>query len=103
MTAKEQLQQLVALMSEEEAAAALDELRWRFSDEEETLSEEELALVRQGLEEIRRGKYVTLEELKRRYAECATPSVYRAVRRRTSTASIRPRAGASFGASTTSP
>ena len=69
MTAKEQLQQLVALMFEEESAAALDELRWRFSDEEETLSEEELALVRQGLEEIRRGEYVTLEELKRRYAE----------------------------------
>ena len=66
MTAKEQLQELVAMLSEDEAAEALDELRWRFSDEEETLSEEELALALQGLEEIRRGDYVTLEELKRR-------------------------------------
>ena len=69
MTAKEQLQEFVAMLSEAEAAEALDELRWRFSDEEETLSEEELALALQGLEEIRRGDYVTLEELKRRYAE----------------------------------
>lgn len=69
MTAKEQLYELVVLLSEDEAAEALDELRRRFSDEEEMVSEEELALARQGFEEIRRGDFVTLEGVKRRYAE----------------------------------
>ena len=64
MTVKDELHQLVDLLPDTEAAAALDYVRWLLADED-TLSEEELALVERGLEEIARGEYVTLDELKR--------------------------------------
>ena len=64
MTVKDELHQLVDLLPDTEAAAALDYVRWLLADED-TLTEEEMELVRRGQEEIARGDYVTLDELKR--------------------------------------
>ncbi len=63
---KEELHRLVDEMSDREALDALDHVRWLLSDEEETLTEEEMKQVEQDFEEIRRGEYVTRDEIKRR-------------------------------------
>ena len=63
-TIKEELHELVELLPDAEAADALDYVQWLLA-EEDTLTAEEMELVRQGMEEIARGDYVTLDELKR--------------------------------------
>ena len=68
MTVKEELHSLVDQLDADNAAEALDYLRWLVTDSE-TLSEEELAFVREGEAQIARGEYVTLDELKRSLAE----------------------------------
>jgi hypothetical protein len=64
MTTKEELSELVNSLSDEEAADLLDYAHWLL-EESEALTTEELARVRQGEEQIRRGDYVTLDKLKR--------------------------------------
>ena len=64
MTVKDELHQLVDLLPDTEVAAALDYVRWLLADED-TLTEEEVALIERDLEEIARGEYVTSGELKR--------------------------------------
>ncbi len=63
-TIKEEIHELVELLPNAEAADALDYVQWLLA-EEDTLTAEEMELVRQGMEEIARGDYVTLDELKR--------------------------------------
>jgi hypothetical protein len=64
MTTKEELRELVSTLSDELAADLLEYARWLL-EESETLTPKELARVRQGEEQLRRGEYVTLEALKR--------------------------------------
>ena len=64
MTAKEELHALVDGLADEDAAEALDYLRW-LQAPGDTLSEEELGQVREGEAEIARGEYVTLADLTR--------------------------------------
>ena len=64
MTVKEQLHQLVDQLPDADAEEALDYLLWLLA-EEDTLTDEELALVELGEAEIARGHYVRLEDLKR--------------------------------------
>ena len=64
MSAREELHELIDELDEIDAAAVLDHLRWLLSDGE-ALSPEALAKVRRGEEEIARGEYVTLDELRR--------------------------------------
>lgn len=64
MTVKEALHRLIDELDEIDAEEALDYLQWLLSDSD-TLTEEELALERQGEEEIARGEYITLDELQR--------------------------------------
>lgn len=66
---KEELRRLIDQLSDREAFDVLDHVQWLLSDEEETLTEEELAQVEQDFEAIRRGEYVTLDEIKRQLAE----------------------------------
>jgi hypothetical protein len=68
MTVKEELHSLVDLLDEDDAEEALDYLRWLASDTE-TLSEEELAAVREGEAQAARGEYTTLAELHRLFDE----------------------------------
>ena len=63
-TAKEELRELVERLNDEDTAEALDYLRWLESPGE-TLSEEELAQVREGEADIARGEYATLADLTR--------------------------------------
>ena len=63
MTVRENLHQLVDTLPEErleEALNFLDQL-----DDDDTLTPEEEAAVERGLEDIRQGRTITLEELKR--------------------------------------
>lgn len=64
MLAKEELRDLVETLSDVDAAALLEYAHW-LHEESETLTTEELARVRQGEEQIRRGEYITLDTLKR--------------------------------------
>ena len=64
MTEREELHKLIDELDDIDAAEALDYLRWLLS-EGDTLSPEELEMVRRGEEEIARGEYVTLAELRR--------------------------------------
>lgn len=66
---KEELRRLIDQLSDREAFDVLDHVQWLLSDEEETLTEEELAQVEHDFEAIRRGEYVTLDEIKRQLAE----------------------------------
>lgn len=66
---KEELHRLIDQLPAWEAANALDHVQWLLKDEDDTITEEELALAERDFEEIRRGNYVTLEEINRRYAE----------------------------------
>ena len=67
-TGKEELHDLVDLLPDAEAADALDYVQWLLA-EEDTLTAEEMELVRLGMEAIARGDYVTLGELKRDLAK----------------------------------
>jgi hypothetical protein len=64
VTVKDELHSLVDSLDDLDAEEALDYLRWLASDSE-TLSPEDMEEVRRGEEEIARGEYLTLPELRR--------------------------------------
>lgn len=64
MTVKEELHALVDHLGDEDAAEALDYVRWLRSPAD-ALSDVELTRVREGEAEIARGDYVTLADLRR--------------------------------------
>jgi len=66
MTTKDDLHQLVDQLDEAAADELLDYARWLAAEEDEPLTDEERARVEAGEAEIRRGDYVTLEDVKRR-------------------------------------
>jgi hypothetical protein len=63
MTVKEELHKLIDALDDIEAAEVLAQMRWLLSDGD-TLSDEALEQVGRGEEEIARGEYVTLNELR---------------------------------------
>jgi hypothetical protein len=66
MTVKDDLHHLVDQLDEAAADELLDYARWLKAEEDEPLSDEERARVEAGEAELRRGDYITLEDLKRR-------------------------------------
>jgi hypothetical protein len=62
VTVREDLQCLVAELGDEQAAEALDYVRW-LAAAGDTLADHELTAMRQGEREIANGEYVRLEEL----------------------------------------
>ena len=68
MSVKEELHQLIEQLGEADADEALAYLRW-LTAPNETLSDEEVARVRAGEDQIARGEYVTLAELRRALSE----------------------------------
>jgi len=64
MTVKDELHQIIDVLSDEEAEELLDYLNLRADPD--TLTPEELARVQAADAEIARGEYVTLEEILRR-------------------------------------
>jgi hypothetical protein len=68
MSVNEQLVQLVDELSPEEAEEVLDYVQWLLLDEDE-ISDEDMQRVLAGEEQIRRGEYVTLDELRRHLTE----------------------------------
>jgi len=64
MSIKQELHRLVDQLEDEEEESALEYLQWLLGDED-SLTEQELAAVKEGEEEIARGEYVTLDELLR--------------------------------------
>ena len=66
MTTKDDLHHLVDQLDEGAADELLEYARWLAAEEDEPLTEEELARVEAGEAEIRRGDFVTLEDVKRR-------------------------------------
>ena len=64
MPMKEELRYLVDTLSDIEAAELLEYARW-LRQPSETLTPDELARVREGEKQIRRGEFVTLDALKR--------------------------------------
>jgi hypothetical protein len=65
MTTKDDLYHLVDQLDEEDVGELLDYARWLIAEEDDPLSEEELALVREGEAALAAGDYVTLEQLRR--------------------------------------
>lgn len=63
-SAKDELRRLVDRLDEENAREALDYLRWS-TEPTESLTDEEISRVHAGADEIARGDYTTLEELRR--------------------------------------
>ncbi len=68
MTPKEQLHALIDRLSDEAAEDLLDYLDALYS-EPETLTDDEMAFVRMGQDQIARGEYVTLDQLRPAAAE----------------------------------
>lgn len=68
MTAKEALRERIDLLTEEEAAELLDRLEWE-STEEEELTPEEWARVREGKRQIDAGEWVSGDEFLARFKE----------------------------------
>ncbi len=66
MTVKDELHQIIDVLSDEEAEELLDYLNMRADPD--TLTPEELARVEAADAEIARGEYVTLDEILRRLA-----------------------------------
>ena len=66
MTVKDDLHHLVDELDEAAADELLEYAQWLAADEDEPLTDEERARVEAGEAEIRRGEYVTLEDVKRR-------------------------------------
>lgn len=64
---KEELHRLIDQLPAWEATDALEHVRYLLSDED-SLTDEEMAEVRLGEEEIARGEYVTLDEINARLA-----------------------------------
>jgi hypothetical protein len=69
MTVKDDLHHLVDELDEDAVGELLEYAQWLTADEDEPLSEDELARVREGEAAIAAGDYVTLEELHRRRGE----------------------------------
>ena len=65
MTVRDDLHHLVDQLDDEAADELLQYARWLAAEEDEPLSDEELARVEDGEAELRRGESVSLEELKR--------------------------------------
>ena len=63
MTAKEELHKLIDDLDDVDVAEVLAQVRWLLSDGD-MLSPEELEMVREGEEQVARGEYVTLAELR---------------------------------------
>lgn len=63
MTTKEELLRVVDVLDEGATAELLEYARWLWGDGE-TLSEDELARVRRGEEQLRRGESVSWDELR---------------------------------------
>ena len=68
MTTKDDLHHLVDELNEDAVGELLEYAQWLSADEDEPLSEKELARVREGEAAIAAGDYVTLEELRRKLA-----------------------------------
>jgi hypothetical protein len=66
MTTKYDLDHLVDELDEAAADELLEYAQWLTADEDEPLTDEERARVEAGEAEIRRGDYVTLDDVKRR-------------------------------------
>ena len=66
-TVKEELHHLVDVLSGPNADEALSYLRW-LASESETLSDEDLEAARRGEEEVARGEYITLADLRQSLA-----------------------------------
>jgi hypothetical protein len=66
VTVKDELRILVERLPDEEAVEALDYLR-RLVEESETLSDDEMTAVHRGQDEIVRGEYTTLPDLRRQF------------------------------------
>jgi len=64
MTTRDRMHELVEQIPDEQTAEAVDYLEWLLLDEDEA-SPEELAEAKRGREQIARGEYVTLDEVKR--------------------------------------
>ncbi len=64
MTTKEELRRIVDTLSDETAVELLDYAHW-LQQESETLSDEELARVKRGEEELRRGESFPWDALRR--------------------------------------
>ena len=64
MTTKDRLHDLVDQLPPAEEAEVLDYLEWLLAPED-SLTDEELAMVRDGEAEISAGNFLTLSELKR--------------------------------------
>ena len=64
MTTKEELRRIVDTLSEEDAAELLEYAQW-LHVESETLTDAEIARVRRGEEQIRRGERISWDELRR--------------------------------------
>jgi hypothetical protein len=64
MTTKEKLRELVETLSESAAADLLDYAHWLL-EESEMLAPDEMGRARDGEEQIRRGEFITLDDLKR--------------------------------------
>lgn len=66
MTLKDDLLHLVNELDEDAVGELLEYAQWLTADEDEPLTDEELARVETGEAEIRRGEFVTLDDLRRR-------------------------------------
>lgn len=64
MTVKDDLHHLVDELDEAEADELLEYARWLTATEDEPLTDEERAHVQSGEAELRRGDFVTLEDLR---------------------------------------
>lgn len=64
MTTKEELRQIVDTLSDEAAAELLEYAHW-LRQEHETLTDEELARVKRGEEQVQRGETVAWDEVRR--------------------------------------
>jgi hypothetical protein len=69
MTTKDDLHHLVDELDEAAADELLEYAHWLTAGEDEPLTVDELARVREGEAAIAAGDYVTLEELHRRHGE----------------------------------
>lgn len=64
MTTREELRRIVDILSEENAVELLEYARW-LEQADETLTDEEIARVRHGEEQLRRGERVAWDDLRR--------------------------------------
>jgi predicted transcriptional regulator len=69
VTVKDDLHHLVDELDEDAVGELLEYAHWLAADQDEPLSETELARVREGEAAIAAGDYVTLEELHRQRGE----------------------------------